>query len=316
MTSTCESRVFSGLLQVAICFALVTLATPSPAESVTYMRIDRTVLENRVRIVPPTPHDRLQTLRAQFRNAGCPDVLQQPVPNSELPNLICTLPGSEPGIIVVAARLDYKSRGDEERVEWATVELLPLLAESLNSAPHRCTLVFAAFTGHDHDFTGSTLYLRSLTEEHVKNLRGMIFLDHLGRVPPAYAYPFGHSPSRMAEVGKGFGFQPRDRDLDVLVRNIATAAHTLKLSQLSEINNIAATDTRVFAKVDVLTVNFHSLAYTTIPTFGAIDVRVWRTELDLAAYSDTYNLLCVYVLLVDRDINATPLPPSTKVSDK
>jgi hypothetical protein len=301
MTSTCEHRALSGIVLVAICLALViALATLSPAESVTYMRIDRTVLEKRVQIVPSTLQDRLRILRAQFRNAGCPDVLWQPVPNAELPNLICTLPGSEPGIIVVAARFDYKSHGDEERVEWATMELLPLLAESLNSAPHRCTLVFAAFTGHDHNFSGSTFYLKSLTEDHLKNLRGMVFLDHLGRASPAYAYPFDHSPSRMAEVGKGFGFQPDARDLDVLVKNISPAAQTLKLSRPPEINNIAATDSRIFAEAGVVAINFHSVAYTTLSRFDGTGVRVLRTELDPAVYTDTYNLLCAYVLLVDK----------------
>ena len=59
MTSTCEHRALSGIVLVAICLALViALATLSPAESVTYMRIDRTVLEKRVQIVPSTLQDR------------------------------------------------------------------------------------------------------------------------------------------------------------------------------------------------------------------------------------------------------------------
>ena len=75
MMSTCESRVLSSFLQVVICFALVALGTRSPAESVTYMRIDRTVLEKRVQAAPSTPKERLRVLRTQFRNAGCPDLL-------------------------------------------------------------------------------------------------------------------------------------------------------------------------------------------------------------------------------------------------
>ena len=57
---------------------------------------------------------------------------------------------------MVGARLDYKPHVDDEAVQWATLELLPLLAESLNASPHRHTLVFAALTGHDHNFAGST----------------------------------------------------------------------------------------------------------------------------------------------------------------
>jgi hypothetical protein len=287
---------------------LVAFTTSCRADSVIYMRIDRTILEKRAQVAPSTPQERLRTLRAQFRNGGCPDLLEQPVPGEELPNLICTLPGNEGGIIVVSARLDYRSHADDEAVEWATLELLPLLAESLNASPHRRTLVFAALTGHDHNFAGSTFYLNSFTEARRKTLCGMIFLDHLGRASPGYAYPFGHSPSRMAEVGKGFGFQPDPRSLDVLVRSVSSAAHTLKLPQPLEINDIAATDTRVFAKSGVLTINFHSLGYTTIPAFGAIEVRVARNDLVPAIYSETYNLLCVYVLLVDKALYLTQSP--------
>ena len=294
---------------------LVAFTASCRADSVIYMRIDRTILEKRAQVAPSTPKERLRTLRAQFRNGGCPDLLEQPVPGEELPNLICTLPGNEGGIIVVGARLDYKSHGDDEAVEWATLELLPLLAESLNASPHRRTLVFAALTGHDHNFAGSTFYLNSFTETRRKTLCGMIFLDHLGRAMPAYAYPFGHSPSRMAEVGKGFGFQPDPRSLDVLVRNVSSAAQTLKLPRPLEINDIAATDTRVFAKGDVLAINFHSLGYTTIPAFGGIEVRVARNDLVPAVYSDTYNLLCVYVLLVDKALHLTQSPSPPQTSD-
>lgn len=289
--------------------SLVAFTTSCRADSVIYMRIDRTILERRAQVAPSTPKERLRTLRAQFRNGGCLDLLEQSVPGEELPNLICTLPGNEGGIIVVGARLDYKSHGDDEAVEWATLELLPLLAESLNASPHRRTLVFAALTGHDHNFAGSTFYLNSFTEARRKTLCGMIFLDHLGRALPAYAYPFGHSPSRMAEVGKGFGFQPDPRSLGVLVRNVSSAAHTLKLPQPLEINDIAATDTRVFAKDGVLAINFHSLGYSTIPAFGGTNVRVARNDLVPAVYSDTYNLLCVYVLLVDKALDLPHSPP-------
>lgn len=226
------------------------------------------------------------------------------MPNNKLPNLICTLPGSEVDIIVVAARLDFKSHGDEERVDWATLELLPLLAESLNSSPHRCTLVFAAFTGHDHDFTGSTLYLKSLTEDHLKNLRGMIFLDHLGRVPPNYAHPMPDT-SRIASVGtRAIGFQEGIPDSNVLTVNAGPAADALKLPRPPRNNGIAATDARIFAEARVLAINFQSAAYTTLLRFDGTGVRVMRTDLDPAVYNDTYNLLCAYVLLVDKALDA------------
>lgn len=308
MSSTPNPRslvdLIGGVLSLLL---LIGVARSCRADSLIYMRIDPAVLETRVQVAPPTPQERLRTLRAQFRSAGCGDQLQeQPVPGAELPNLICTLPGSEAGIIVVAARLDYKSHGDEERVDWATVELLPLLAESLNSALHRQTLVFAAFTGHEqHHFAGSSLYLKQLTEAQRNSLRGLIFLYHLGRVPPAYAYP-RPDQSRLAEVGRRNGFKEDAYDPNALVLNTGPAARALKLAEPSEISPNAASDTGNFANLGVLAINFHSLAYAAVPGIGGTITHISRTRLDPAVYNDTYNLLCVYVLLVDKALTAGP----------
>lgn len=68
-----EMRGFSYFTQgVVTLLLLITLTTSCLADSLIYMRIDRAVLEKRVQVAPPTPQDRLRTLRTQFRNAGCP----------------------------------------------------------------------------------------------------------------------------------------------------------------------------------------------------------------------------------------------------
>ena len=283
---------------------LMILLQPCRADSLLYMRIDRPVLDKRALAVPATPKDRLRVMRTEFRSAGCADHLQeQSVPGAELPNLICTLPGNDTGVIVIAASLDYKSHGDEERVQWATLELLPLLAESLNSSPHRETLVFAAFSGHEHGFAGSSHYVKNLSDTERQNLRGMIFLDHLGRVAPAYGYPEPDT-SRVAML-KG---RPLMKEVSpkssVMTTNISSAARALNLAPVSEINDIAPTDTRLFAETGVLAINFHSPAYVKLPGIGGTETHLSRTELDPIIYADTYNLLCVYVLIVDKALGA------------
>src|SRR5262252_2872429 len=130
--------VLTRFLKPAVVVCLVVVCF---ADNLTYMRIDRAVIEKRIQSVPPTDQDRLTTLRTQFRAAGCTsDMLQeQQIPDVDLPNLICTIPGADPGAIVIGARLDSKAHGDEALVDWASVAVLPLLAESLNSAAHRET---------------------------------------------------------------------------------------------------------------------------------------------------------------------------------
>ena len=164
-------------------FLVVGLVVACFADSLTYMRIDRSVIEKRIQSVPATDQDRVARLRSQFRAAGCTaDMMQeQQVPDIDLSNLICTLPGPDPGAILIGARLDSKAHGDEALVDWGSVAMLPLLAESLNSAPHRETIILAAFAGHDHSLAGANFYLKQLSEEQRAQIRAMMELMAIGR---------------------------------------------------------------------------------------------------------------------------------------
>ena len=105
-----------------------------------------------------------------FEKAGCSkrNIQVQSSPIQPFPNVICTLPGTEFGTILVSARLDYDGRGEEGTVGWGGVAMLPLLAESLNSAIHRHTLVFAAFSGGNKE--GATYFWKSLSDASVANI--------------------------------------------------------------------------------------------------------------------------------------------------
>ncbi len=166
---------------------VVTLAVVCFADNLTYMRIDRSVIEKRIQTVPPTDKDRIDTIRAQFKAAGCPadQIQEQAIPDLEVPNIICTLPGPDPGAIVIATQLESKAHGDEALVDWGSVAMLPLLAESLNSAPHRETLVLAAFAGHDRGVTGANWYLKQLTTDQRAQITAMIQIEQVGRTRKA-----------------------------------------------------------------------------------------------------------------------------------
>ena len=113
-------------LKLSFVFVLVTVCL---ADNLTYMRVDRSVIEKRLTPVPATDTERVDAIRAQFRAAGCaPDMMQeQAVPNEELPNLICMVPGPDPGAIVIGTRLESNAKGDEAEVAWGGPVLLPLL---------------------------------------------------------------------------------------------------------------------------------------------------------------------------------------------
>jgi VWFA-related protein len=289
-------RSVKFLFLLAICIVCL-------ADNLTYTRIDRSVIEKRLQTVPATDTDRINTVKAQFKAAGCaPDQIQeQAVPDEELPNVICTVPGPDPGAIVVASRLDSKARGEEALVDWGGPVMLPLLAKSLNSAPHHATLVFAAFCGHDHGFAGANWYLKQLSSEQRSQILAMIQIDKVGRTPAAYAFP-GPDTSQMATVGQKAVLREIAHEPTILSKVLPIAARSLKLpEEPMQINDIPATDARAFEAANIPAIVIHSVAYTVITPPGKFEQdRLMRTALDPTVYTDTYNLMCVYVLYLDK----------------
>jgi hypothetical protein len=126
------------------CLLPVLLVTCSVAE-VTFLRVDKAVVEQRLKKLPKTPLDRLHMLRAEFVKAGCPKVREQHILGEPLPNVLCTVPGAaNGGTIVVSVPIDYKNEGDDATVGWAGLLTLPMLAEAINSTQHGSQVVFAA----------------------------------------------------------------------------------------------------------------------------------------------------------------------------
>ncbi len=285
-----------------LCFVSI-LAVTCVADNLVYVRIEQPVIEKRLQTVPATDEERLNTIRAQFRASGCTDdkIQEQAVPNEDLPNIICTLPGPEPGAIVIGTRLDSKARGEEAMVDWGGAVMLPLLAESLNSAPHRQTLVLAAFAGHDKGFAGANWYLKQLTTDQRAQIRAMIDIDKVGRTPAAYAFP-GPDTSRVATVGKSPVLKEVAHQPTTLSKVLPIAARSLKVPEdPKQINDIPATEARAFEEANIPSIVIHSVSYTAINPPGKVEqVRLIRTELDPKIYADTYNLMCVYVMYLDK----------------
>ncbi|MGA9566571.1 MAG: VWA domain-containing protein [Candidatus Korobacteraceae bacterium] len=282
---------------------VITLAVVCFADSLTYMRIDRSVIEKRIQTVPPTDKDKVDTIRAQFKAAGCPadQIQEQAVPDLEVPNIICTLPGPDPGAIVIATQLESKAHGDEALVDWGSVAMLPLLAESLNSAPHRETLVLAAFAGHDRGVTGANWYLKQLTTDQRAQITAMIQIEQVGRTPAAYAFP-GPDSSNITSAGRRQAIAQPGHEATTLSKVLPIAARSLKVpDDPKQINDIPATAARVFDEANIPAIVIHSASYVTITPPGKVEqVRLMRTTLDPQVYTDTYNLLCVYTLYLDK----------------
>src|SRR5271165_6187808 len=295
--------------------AFFLLSCASLADNVTFLRIDKSLVEQRIQQPPQSPEQRVTTLRAMFEKAGCAkqNIQVQTVPDRSLPNVFCTLPGTEYGTILIAARLDYDGRGDEGPVGWGGIAMLPLLAESLNSATHRHTLVFAALSGSNH--AGAAWFWKNLSDAERREYRGVVDLDHLGRTAAAY------SPASNGET---------------MARILPAAARALpdKL-EVRPMPDIPEGNAAFFARAHIPAITIYSPGYESIggeaepapkvqtvlpgnghePLASTSRSFALKTALDPTVYNQTYNLLCVYVLFLDRGLGASKHPaPEVQVA--
>ncbi len=286
------------------------------ADNVTFLRIDRSIVQQRIQQAPQTPEQRVQTLRVMFEKAGCTkDKIQvQTVPDQAFPNVICTLPGSEYGTILIASRLDYDSRGDEGAVGWGGVMMLPLLAESLTSTNHRHTLVFAAFSGTNT--AGASWYWKNLSDAQRREFRGVVDLDHVGRTAAAYStIANGAVMARLLPAAaKALRIDPDPQPVADVPEGYAAffqRAHVPSITIYSAgyVSNGAGGAQSPVNANPLLPNDVHQVGTTTPASFAL------KTALDPATYDQTYNLLCVYVLFLDRGLGASKHPaPDVQVA--
>ena len=285
------------------CFLPVLLVTCSVAE-LTFLRVDKAVVEQRLKRLPKTPLDRLHMLRAEFVKAGCPQVREQHFVGEQLPNVLCTVPGkANGGTIVVSVPIEYKNEGDDAVVGWAGLLTLPMLAEAINSTQHQSTYVLAAFAGNDRGVTGVKWYLQQLTPVERQKLRGVVALSKIGRGPVKYALPWAEKRKSLETVyGQPVTFKPlQERDKSPITRMLEVAADALKFKEMpEEYDDIERNEAEIINEEKIPAITVHSMAFRTLPRVGGSTIQMQQTALDLNAYYDTYTMLSVYALLLDQ----------------
>lgn len=291
----CVIRLLPIFLLVAIC----------SGDNIVYVRVHRPLIDAHLGLAPSSEADRIHTVRALFQKGGCPQIVEQSVPQQDFPNLICLLPGSEEGTLVVGASSDYSP---DNPTGWGTLAMLPLLVESFSAVPHRFTIALVAFTGREHRLRGSAWYMEHLTDDQRKALRAMIDLDNLGRTPAVYA---------MAQS---------DRTLSSWLE---IAAHSLQLSTPPQIDpstfalalqngqptikdeDLWANATP-FEREHVPAITVQSAGPAALPTLqrsAAIPSDVTGKDFNPDIYENTYRLLAVYLLYLDRNLGRSLVEP-------
>lgn len=289
--------------------AVLVLISACLADNVTFLRIDKSVVHERVQNVPQSPEQRVAALRSMFEKAGCArsQIQVQPVPDQSLPNVLCTVPGTEYGTILITARLDYDGRGEEGSVGWGGVVMLPLLAESLTSTAHRHSLIFAAFSGSNA--AGATYYWKDLTDAQRREFRGVVDLDHLGRTPAGFtATANGAAMARLLPAAaRALRMDSEPQFVEEASGSTAaffqhTRVPAITIYSAGYVSNAPHAEPTARNVNPLLPADVHAVPTSPPQAF------VLKTELDPAVYNQTYNLLCVYVLFLDRGLGASKHP--------
>jgi hypothetical protein len=274
------------VLAVAVsCFA-------QKREMLTILKSEPQVVQQHLIPPPATQKERLRALSIQFRKArdyGLGPVEVQPVPNQQQPNLICTIQGTTESTIVIGVNANYKSTGEEAKIKWANLVLLPLIAESLGPVVPRHTLVFVAFSGDKGKRSGANWYLHQLTETQRKRVDAVIELYSLGQTPSSYA------PNSKGEK---------------LSRPLIGVARGLKLEvpHLNALNSVGFGSqltgplAEEFETAKIPGITIHSLDRIPIPEKEVNGHRFYRGNgtFDFSVYYDSYLLVCMYVRQLDR----------------
>jgi hypothetical protein len=292
---------------------ILSLVLPSLsfAGDTTFLRLSPKVVENRLEQLNVVAEQRPAALKKAFQEAGCPaaQIAEQTVPGNPLTTVMCRIPGSESGTIVVGAALDYRSSGEELAVDTATLELLPLLVQSLGKGNHRLSMMFVGFAGEKKQ-EGSKYFLSQLSNEQRKNIRGMIFLDHLGRSFLRYMHP-----SQWNEPGVSH-LQGRDRgDLGNLDDNAShdptplnkwldDASKAMKLNYPRELKEFYVTHAISFEHKGIDALTLTSPAYVLLEhqraQLGVL--KMPATTLMVPTYYESYSLICLYLMKLDANL--------------
>ncbi len=272
-----------ALLSLALAISCV---AQSP-KSITYLRLGQQLVEQRSQLPAPS-EDWSDALRKLYAKAGIPayQIVEQTVPGSSQKLVICTIAGRGDRVIVVSGSLARPKDEDAAAVAWASLAMLPLLAESLNAVSTDSTILFIAFPGDNHHHTAAE-YVRHLNDEQRKKIKAAVEISSIGR--GRTTYDVSHRDRSLADW-------------------LATAALALGLPSLwptYEGDAVDFTEAKAFHSAGVPAITASSPPQRVPRSFSAGYTPL--NKLVASEYYNTYRLLCVFLLDLDRvDRGASP----------
>ena len=249
------------------------------AQSTNYLQLDRSVIENRLQQYAGQNARRAETIKGIFEEAGCQNsnLEEQPVPKTDAPNVICTLPGTTDEVIIIGAHFDYVAEGQGVVDNWSGASLLPSLFQSLNSVPLKHTYIFIGFTDEEDGMVGSKYYAKALSEDQISRVRAMINLDTLG-LGPTEIWLHDSDPK--------------------LVKTMVALAAAMKLPISNmDVDQFGDSDNRSFKLRHIPVLTLHSVTMENLKILHSDKDTIKAMKLD--DYYDSYKLIAGYLYLLD-----------------
>jgi hypothetical protein len=271
--------------------AVVTTCVAQSPKSITYLRLSTEIVQQRSQ--PPAPaEDWSDALLQLYTKAGIPrdQVSRQDVPGSPQKMIVCTLTGRGDSVLVVSASLARPKDEDAASIAWASLAMLPLLAESINGVSTESTILFIAFPGEPRHHPSSPWYVTQLSEAQRRKVKAAVEISGIGRGRTSY------------DIKKD------DRSLSDWLATAALALNLPNLYPVYDRDALDFADAKAFRSFDIPAITVSSWPQRVPHSFSAGYTPL--NQLSLYEYYNSYQLLCVFLLDLDRVPRGTS-PKST-----
>lgn len=263
---------------------LLLLALGLPAQEGTtrieFESVDAAVIQRRLEAVQRKTADRRKVLEGLFREAGCTDVSQQPVPGSKEPNILCAQDGGEPDAITVGAHYDADGHGMGVVDDWSGAALLPSLYQSIETKTRRHRFVFIEFSGEEAGLVGSKAYVKHIPKGDRALIRAMVNLECLGlTAPKVWA-------------------QRADKGLLGLYLRVASALQ-IPLTAVN-VENVGDDDSHAFKDAKIPVITIHSVTQETWPILHSGNDQLGAIKAE--QYYTAYRLVATYLTYLDSKL--------------
>ena len=275
--------------RVLILGLLLSFASSVLAQSNKYQQLQPQVVEDRLRQYSGTDPVREATLKKLFQQVGCSEesLKEQPVRNSNAPNVSCTLPGTGEEIIIVGAHFDHIDAGSGVVDNWSGASFCPASMKVFAQC-RGATLLFSSVSRARKKGLSAPGYVAGLSKEEIARIRAMIDIDTLG-LGPTEIWVSNSDPE--------------------LVQDLFALASTMKLP-LREMNvdGLGDSDGHSFKSRHIPIITIHSVTRETLKILHTSRDNYSAIKLD--DYYNSYKLIAAYLATLDSKLTRISRNPT------